>query len=78
VDNINAGRGSRATVGGLENQLRDDIADANRIKRDLDPARSDSEARGFQQDMRIRSDEKQIAGLEAFQNGQRFQKGEGM
>ena len=64
--------GTRANVPGLDRELRGDIAEANRLKQGLDPL-SDSEMRNFQLDSQIRSDEKQIAGLEAFASGQRFQ-----
>jgi hypothetical protein len=72
-DPINENRGMRANVPGLERDLRDDIADANRLKRELDPRCSDSEARDFALDSQIRSDQKQNAGLEAYSRGQRFQ-----
>jgi hypothetical protein len=71
-DATSTNRGMRANVPGLESELREDIANANRLKQGLDQRRSDSETRDFQLDSQIRSDEKQIAGLEAYRQGRRF------
>ena len=54
----------------LENQIHGTMAEAERLKREVPPDRSDSESRLSQLNTEIREGNREIAALESYRRGQ--------